>query len=426
MIERYSLPEMENLWSDQTKFEKMLEIEILACEALAKKGIITEKELDTLKKKAKVDIKDIRKKEKISHHETVAFLDSISGMISPSFKYLHFGLTSSDTLDTALSLVMRESLDLIVGQLKILRKNLLKQAKRNKDLVMIGRTHGAHGEPITLGLKFLNWVYEVERCLERLENTKETVSYGKISGSVGTYANVKPFVEKYVCKKLKIKSATISNQILQRDRHAEYVFSIAMVGNLLEKIAMEIRHLHRTEIGELGEPFSSKQKGSSSMPHKKNPIVCEQICGLSRVLRGNLVVAMENTPLWDERDISHSSAERVILPDSSTLVHYMLDRMNFVIENVVINKENIKRNLELTKGKIFSQALMLKLVSNGMEKGKAYDLIQSLSFEDTDDFINTVLEDRRGKGFLKEKDGKDLRDYSYYTKHVDEIFKRFE
>ncbi len=425
MIDRYSLPDMEKLWNDETRFKKMLDIEIYACEALVKERKMPQKELQNILKKAKIEVEDIQKREEVVHHETVAFLESISCMVGPSSsKYLHYGLTSSDALDTALSLVMRDSLDLIIKDTQLLRRNLLKKARKYKDLVVIGRTHGVHAEPMTLGLKFLNWVYEADRCIERLKSARESVSYGKISGSVGTYANVEPFVEKYVCRKLRLKPAKISSQILQRDIHSDYLYSITILGNLLERIAMEIRHLHRTEIQELCEPFSKGQKGSSSMPHKKNPILCERICGLARVLRGNLIIALEDTALWGERDMSHSSAERVILPDSSGLVYYMLKQMNFVIENVVVNKENIKKNLEMTKGDIFSQALMLRLLSKGIEKEKAYKLMQEISFK-SGNFVENVLGNKEVMGVLKKEEISDIEGYRYFTKNIEDIFERF-
>lgn len=425
MIDRYSVEEISELWSDEYRFGKMLEIEILVCEAWNKKKVISDSDLTRIKKNAKVNISDIRRREKNNHHETVAFVESISSKVGKGSRYIHSGLTSSDVLDTALSLAMRGSLDLIIGKLKIFKKALIQNGRKYKNLVMIGRTHGVHGEPITLGLKFLNWADEADRCLEKLDSTKETVSYGKISGSVGTYAHLSPSIEKYVCRKLKLKSASITNQILQRDRHTDYMYGLVSVGNLLEKIAMEIRHLHRTEIGELGEPFAKGQKGSSSMPHKKNPITCEKVCGLSRVLRGNLLTSLENTPLWNERDISHSSVERIILADSSHIAYHILENMFRVITDLVVNKEKISENLEKTKGNIHSQAVMLKLASKGVDKEKAYKITQSAAFKDEEDYLNSIMNDKRVEGILNENDFEDLKDYSYYTKYVDQIFKRF-
>lgn len=425
MIERYSLSPLKELWEDQYRFNRMLDIEIKVCEILSKNGKIPLNDLKNIKKNSLIDIEDIRKKESICRHETIAFIQSVSERIGESSKYFHFGLTSSDVLDTALSLVMRDSLNMILSDAKKLKKIVFVKAKKYKDLVIIGRTHGMHAEPTTLGLKLLVWVYQLERDIERLEFSLEEISFGKISGSVGTYAQINPSIEKYVCKELGLNQSKISTQILQRDRHAQYLFSLSMLGNTLERIGIEIRNLHRTEIGELTEPFENNQKGSSSMPHKKNPILCERICGLARVLRGNALVGMENIPLWHERDMSHSSAERIVLADSSCLAHFMLNEMIYIIRNLGISEENIKKNLELSKGKIFSQSLMLKLVSKGMNKEKAYDLMQKMSFE-SDDFIKTIKKTDIFKKYLNNKDLEELLNYTYYTKHVDKIFKRFE
>jgi len=425
MIDRYSLSPIKELWEDDYRFNKMLEIEIKVCEKLCKDGVIPIKDFENIKKKASIDIKDIQRKESTCRHETIAFIQSVSEKIGESSKYFHFGLTSSDVLDTALSLVMRDSLEIILKNTDRLRKEVLKKAKRYSEVVILGRTHGMHAEPTTVGLKFLIWVYQLERDIERLKSSLEIISYGKISGSVGTYAQIKPSIEKYVCKELGLKSPKISTQILQRDRHAQYLFSLSMLGNTFEKIATEIRHLHRTEIGELFEPFEENQKGSSSMPHKRNPILSERICGLSRVLRGNCLVGMENIPLWHERDMSHSSAERIVLADSTCLTHFMLNDMLFIIKNMSISKENIKKNLELSKGKIFSQSLMLKLVSKGMEKERAYDLVQKVSFE-SEDFLKSIQKIGVVNEYLSKNDLEEIFNYGYYTKHVEEIFKRFE
>lgn len=425
MIDRYVLPEMKGIWDDKYQFERMLDIEILVCEKLNLDGVIPIKDLLSIKKKASVDLKDIRKKELITKHETVAFVESVSGKIGKSSKYFHYGLTSSDLLDTSLSLILRDSLNIIIKDIEQLRKEIFKKAKKYKKVVVIGRTHGVHAEPTTLGLKFLTWYYQLERDLDRLQNAYEMISYGKISGSVGTYAQINPSVEEYVCKKLKLKPAKISTQILQRDRHAQYLTSLAILGSTMEKIAFEIRNLHRTEIGEMFEPFSTGQKGSSSMPHKKNPILCERICGLSRVLRGNALVGLENISLWHERDMSHSSAERIVLADSSCLVDFMLNDLIYIVNNLEISESNIKKNLEISKGKIFSQSLMLKLVSKGMEKQKAYELVQKVSFEDNN-FEKAISTLPVVKKLLSKEELSDIFSYNYYTKYVDTIFRRFE
>jgi len=425
MIERYCLSPMKELWEDEYKFKRMLDIELKACEAWSKKGFISESDLKEILTKGKVDIKDIRKREEKSRHETVAFVESVATKIGKSGKYLHYGLTSSDVLDTAQSLIMRDSLLIVIKETKNLKKILIKKARKYKNLVMIGRTHGVHAEPTTLGLKLLLWVYELERDLDRLEAGLKNISTGKISGSVGTYSQVLPFVERYVCKELKLSPSKVSSQILQRDRYAEYLFVIAMLGNTLEKIALEIRHLHRTEVGEIMEPFEFGQKGSSSMPHKKNPILSERICGLARVLRGNLGISMENTSLWHERDMSHSSNERIILPDSSCLIHFMLLDIEYIISNMVVNEMNIQRNLSLSEGKIFSQTLMLKLVEKGMEKEEAYKLMQDLSLNWEGKFVDIVKRNSNIKKYLSENEIEKACTYEYYTRHISDIFRRF-
>lgn len=426
MVDRYTLSPLKEIWTDQYKFQKMLDVEIAVCEGWNKKGLIPDKDLEIIQKKAKIDLVDIRELEKTTKHETVAFVESVTKKIGKSGKYLHYGVTSSDILDTAQSLQIVDSLKEIIISTKSFHKLLFKKAKKYKSQIMMGRSHGMHAEPITLGLKFLLWHYEIERDIQRLENSLESISYGKISGSVGTYSQIDPDIEKYVCKKLNLKPSKISTQILQRDMYCDVIYSITILGNTLEKIAFEIRHLHRTEIDEIREAFSKGQKGSSSMPHKKNPILCERICGLARVLRGNLLVSMENTALWHERDMSHSSAERIILPDSLCLIHFMLNDMDCVIENLVVNTENIEKNLNIEKGRIFSQTVMLNLVSKGMDKTKAYELIQSISFEKDDNFLELLCENRDIAKYLNKKEIEDICNFDYYTKNVNTIFKRFE
>ncbi len=426
MIDRYTLSPLREIWSDEYRFQAMLNVEIAVCEAWSKKGKINNDDLRNIKQKAKIDISDIRKREEESKHETIAFVESITNKVGKSSRYLHYGITSSDILDTAQSLQIIKSLEVILKDTKILRKVLFTKAKKYKKQIMMGRTHGVHAEPITLGLKFLLWVYEIDRDIERLEMSLKNISYGKISGSVGTYAHVDPYVEKFVCKKLKLKYAKVSSQILQRDRYCDVLYSISTVGNTLEKIAFEIRHLHRTEIGELKEPFEDGQKGSSSMPHKKNPILCERICGLARVLRGNLIVGMENTSLWGERDMSHSSAERFIIPDSLCTVHFMLNDMSFVLRNLKVNSEKMRENINLEKDNYLSQTLMLYLVSKGMEKRKAYKLIQKISFDNENDIIASLLSHKGILKYTNEKELNRLCNLDYYTRYVDEIFRRFD
>lgn len=425
MIDRYSLSPLKEIWSDEYKFEKMLEIEIAICEAWSRKGLIPKQDLENIKSKAKIDLRDIREKEETSRHETVAFVESVASKIGKSGKYLHFGVTSSDILDTGQAMQVRDSLKEILKNTKNFKNILSKKAKEYKNLLIMGRTHGMHAEPITLGFKFLVWSYEIERDISRIERALESISYGKVSGSVGIYTHLDPDIEEYVCKKLKLKPSKASTQILQRDRYCDVIYSVTILGNTLEKIATEIRHLHRTEVNEVKEAFAQGQKGSSSMPHKKNPIVCERICGQSRVLRGNLMVAMENTNLWHERDMSHSSAERIIVPDSLCLIHFMLNDMSFIIKDLVVNKEDIEKNLHIEKDKIYSQNLMLHLVEKGMDKQEAYNLIQDFSFKKGEDFLNSLKENSVIKKYLSSEEIENLCTLSYYTRNIDVIFRRF-
>ena len=426
MIDRYSLSPLKDIWSDKYKFEKMLDVEIAICEAWNKEGLIPEQDLKNIKNKAKIDLKDIREREKTSRHETVAFVESVSSKIGDSGKYLHFGVTSSDILDTAQSIQIRDSLEEILKDTKSFKNILLKNAREYKDLIIMGRTHGMHAEPITLGFKFLVWLYEIERDTIRIERAIESISYGKISGSVGTYSHLEPSIEKFVCKKLNLKPSKVSTQILQRDRYCDVMYSVAILGNTLERIATEIRHLHRTEINEIKEAFAKGQKGSSSMPHKRNPIVCERICGQARVLRGNLMIAMENTNLWHERDMSHSSAERIILPDSLILIHFMLNDMTTIINDLVVNREDIDRNLHIEGESIFSQNIMLYLVKKGMKKEDAYSLVQELSFKENKDLIKSLKNNSSLKEYISSKEIEEIGSFSYYTRNIDKIFKRFE
>ncbi|MBU1888223.1 MAG: adenylosuccinate lyase, partial [Candidatus Omnitrophica bacterium] len=323
MIPRYSRPIMAGIWSDENKFQKMLDIEILACEAMSNLGKVPKKELQKIKSKARFNVKRIEKIEQKTRHDVIAFLHNIAEHVGPASRFVHQGLTSSDVLDTALSVMMKEAAGILLEDLKKLSVELRKKAKKYKYTIMVGRSHGVHAEPTTFGLKIALFYDEINRCIERIERAGDVISYGKISGPVGTYSNIEPYVETYVCKKLGLKPANISTQILQRDHHADYLSQIALVGATLEKMAVEIRNLQKTELREVEEPFSKGQKGSSAMPHKRNPVLCERITGLARVLRANAGVAIENVALWHERDISHSSAERIIIPDSTILLDYM-------------------------------------------------------------------------------------------------------
>ncbi len=376
MIERYTLPEIGKIWQDENKYRIWLEIEILACEAQAKLGNIPFKAVEEIRKKARFDVKRIQEIESIVHHDVIAFLTNVAEFVGPNSRYIHYGMTSSDVLDTCLAVQMKQAGELILAQLKKLRDILKERSLKYKDLVMVGRTHGIHAEPITFGLKLALWYSDTLRNIERLEKAISTIAVGQISGAVGTYDHLAPQVEAYVCEKLGLKPASISTQIIQRDRHAEVLNTLALIGACLEKIAIEIRHLQKTEVLEVEEPFEKGQKGSSAMPHKKNPIICERISGLARLLRGYATTAMENIALWHERDISHSSVERVIIPDATIILYYMLDKTIQVISGLVVHPDNMLKNLNLTNGLIFSQPVLLSLIEKGITREEAYKLVQ--------------------------------------------------
>ncbi|MFA5388547.1 MAG: adenylosuccinate lyase [Candidatus Omnitrophota bacterium] len=427
MIPRYSLPRMSAIWSEQNKFQKMLDVEILACEALTNLGKIPQKELKKIKSKAKFDVKRIEEIEKTTRHDVIAFLHNIAEYIGDSSRFVHQGLTSSDVLDTGLSVMMKESADIILEDLKALKEELRKKADKYKYTIMAGRSHGVHAEPTTFGLKMALFFDEINRDIIRIERARDIISVGKISGPVGTYSNIEPYVEGYVCKKLGLMPANISTQVLQRDRHAEYLSEIAIVGATLEKIAVEFRNLQKTEVREVEEPFGKGQKGSSAMPHKRNPVMCERITGLARVLRSNALIAMENITLWHERDISHSSAERIIIPDSSILLDYMLNQMIEIVKGLLVYPENMKANLYKTKGLVFSARILVELEKKGVERRKAYDIIQRCAmkvWEKGVDFKDTLKKDPDFMKFVKHRELEDLFDIEYYTKHVNTIFKK--
>jgi len=427
MIERYTLPQMSGVWSEQNKFNIMLKIEVLACEALSKLKIIPKADLFQIKKKARINVDRIKEIEKKTNHDMVSFVMNISENVGDAAKYVHFGLTSSDVVDTTFSVMMTEGMDIILKDSSNLLKAFRLSAKKYKNTIMIGRSHGIHAEPITFGLKMALFYEETKRNIERLKRAREVIAYGKLSGSVGTHANVDPFVQDYVCKKLSLKPAKVSSQILQRDRHAEYLNAIALMGTSLEKFATEFRALQRTEIGEVQEYFSKTQKGSSSMPHKKNPIMFERICGLARILRGNALASMENVPLWHERDISHSSVERVIIPDSTILLNYMLTKMTNLVNKLVVNEDRMKANLNKTKGIIFSQRMLLELVKRGLTRVEAYDIVQTAALnmkEEGIDFEEALKNNKKIRNVMGPKAIEECFDLSYHTKNVDKIFKK--
>jgi len=427
MIERYITPKMRFLWSDQNKFQKWLDIEILACEAMARGGIIPKSALSKIKRKAKFDVKRIAKIEEKTKHDVVAFLTNVAENVGTESRYIHFGLTSSDILDTSLSLLMREAGELILQDLEKLSQSVKKRAFKFKHTPMIGRTHGVHAEPITLGLKFALWFAELQRHIQRLKKAIVAISVGKISGAVGTFSNLDPKVEEYVCKKLKLKPAPISSQIIQRDRHAEFLTILALIASSVEKFATEIRSLQRTEILELEESFAKGQKGSSAMPHKRNPITCERLCGLARLVRTNAQASFENITLWHERDISHSSVERVIIPDSTILVDYMLIQFSRIMENLLVYPENMMANLNRTKGMIFSGRVLLELSKKTRSKEEAYQIVQDnamKAWRENRSFNELIRNNKKVKRYLSKQKIEDCFSLNHYLKHVDYIFKR--
>jgi len=427
MINRYSLPEMSGIWQDENKFRIMLEIEILACEAHARLGRIPEAAVQRIRKKARFNLKQILKIEEKTQHDIVAFVTNVSQYIGPDAQYLHIGLTSSDLLDTTLDVQLKQASDILLVDLEKLQKTLSFAAQKYKDTVCIGRTHGVHAEPMTFGLKLALWFDETRRNIERMRSAKEAISYGKISGAVGTYSNIDPQVENYICKKLGLKPVNVATQVIQRDVYAQYLSTLAIIAASLEKFALEIRHLQRTEVLEAEEPFAKGQKGSSAMPHKRNPVVCERICGLARILRANSLVGMENVALWHERDISHSSAERVILPDSTILLDYMLNKFIKVVEGLLVYPENMLVNLLKTKGLIFSQRTLLALMDKGLNRPRAYDLVQRtamLTWKGRKDFKTNLLEDPEVKKYLSAKDLDRVFNLNFYLRHVNLIFRK--
>jgi len=427
MIPRYTLPEISRIWEDENKFKIWLEIEILACEAQAELGMIPKAAVAEIRQKARFDVQKILQIEETVQHDVIAFLTNVAEYVGPSARYIHFGMTSSDILDTTLALQMKQAGELILKKLDEMKVVLASQAVKYKDTVMVGRTHGIHAEPITFGLKLALWYSDTLRNVERLKNAVETVSVGQVSGAVGTYDHLDPKVEEYVCRKLGLKADPISTQIIQRDRHADYMNSLALIGSNLEKIATEIRHLQKTEVLEVEEPFGKGQKGSSAMPHKKNPIICERITGMARLLRGFTITAMENIALWHERDISHSSVERVIIPDATITLYYMLQKTIQILKGMVIYPDNMKKNLEKTQGLIFSQPVLLKLIEKGVSRELAYQLVQKnamMVWQEGRDFVEILKNDPELKKYLSPEEIDRICNLEYRLKNVNYIFKR--
>lgn len=427
MIERYTRPEMGFIWTLENRYCKFLEIEIAVCHALAQKGIIPSQAALSIQKNATFTVERIMEIEKSTRHDVVAFTRCVAESLGGESRYFHYGLTSYDVVDTALSLLLRQAAHLIREGLDNLIATIQEQAIKNRDVIMMGRTHGVHAEPITLGLKFALWWDELKRHRKRLENATESVSYGKISGAVGTYAHLDPEIEKIVCSNLNLKPAPISTQILQRDSHGEFLSTLALLASSLDKFAVEVRSLQKTEVREIEEPFYTGQKGSSAMPHKRNPVSCEQISGLARLVRANAGVGLENIPLWHERDISHSSAERVVLPDSTILVDYMLHQMNRIIYGLHIYPDNMQRNLEKSGGLVYSQNVLLALVEKGLSREEAYDLVQKYAMQSWEkglSFKQLLEGDQQVSSRLNTAELSTCFDPKHNLRHVPGIFQR--
>lgn len=427
VIPRYSRPEMSALWTADARYGAWLRVEIAVCEEQARRGEIPKRALRTIKKKARFDAARIDVIEKKVKHDVIAFLTNVAESVGPEARYIHLGLTSSDILDTALALQLKAASDLLLADIDALKKVLRKRALEHKQTVMIGRSHGMHAEPITFGLKLALWYAEMERHRERLGRAREDVAVGKLSGAVGTFAYLDPAVETAVLERLGLTAEPVASQVVQRDRHAAFFGTLALVGASIERIAVEIRHLQRTEVAEVEEFFSEGQKGSSAMPHKRNPIASENLSGLARVLRGNAQAALENVPLWHERDISHSSVERIIGPDSTILLDFMLARLTRLIERLVVYPERMKRNLEITRGLVFSQRVLLELARHGASREDAYEWVQRNAIraqKDGEDFIDLLLKDRDVARVLRPAELRACFDLKDHLKHVNTLLGR--
>jgi adenylosuccinate lyase len=426
MIERYSRPEMKRVWSDENKFSKWLEVEIAVCDAWAELGAIPRSAIPKIKL-AKCNLKRMEEILSTTHHDMTAFLGAVAESLGEESRFIHLGLTSSDVMDTALSLQLVEAADIMMQDIKELTAVLAQRAIEHKYTVMMGRTHGIHAEPTSFGLKLAVWIDEMRRHLQRLIEAKKAIAVGKISGAVGTYATVPPEIEQKACRRLRLAPAPISNQILQRDRHAHFVTTLAIIAGSLEKFATEIRGLQRTEVREVEEPFSASQTGSSAMPHKRNPELCERVSGLARLVRGYALTSMENITLWHERDISHSSNERVILPDACLVLDYTLALFTLVIKRLQVYPHRMKKNLDLTRGLVFSQRVMLALIDKGLRRQEAYELVQKnamKAWKGNKNFLALLKADPEVTGTILPEELEKLFDYQYYLQYVDEIFQR--
>lgn len=427
MINRYSRKEMRDIWSDENKFKSWLEVELFSSEAFSELGIIPREDVKNLRENSKINLERIYELEKETFHDVIAFTRSLSESLGDEKKWIHYGLTSTDVVDTAYGYILKQVNEIIKNDILKFLDILKSKAIEYKNTPCIGRTHGVHADITCFGLKFALWYDEMKRNFQRFEIAARDVEVGKISGAVGTFANTDPFVQDYVCEKLGIQSSNISTQTLQRDRHANYISTIALIGSTLEKIAIEIRHLQRTEVREVEEAFAKGQKGSSAMPHKRNPISSENISGCARVLRGYMISSFENISLWHERDISHSSVERIILPDATSLIDYMLNRFSKVLENLVVFEDNMMKNIYRTNGVIFSQRILTKLIDKGLSREKAYDMVQPLSMDswkNDKDFKNILLENSEITKYLSESEIQESFSLDFHLKNVEKILER--
>lgn len=427
MIARYTLPEMAAVWSLENKFQKWLDVEIAVCEVHGEDGTIPAEAVDEIKAKAAFTVERINEIEKTTDHDVIAFTTNLAENIGESARFVHYGLTSSDVVDTANALLLRESCDILLGKIDAMMPVLKRRAYEFKDTPQIGRTHGIHAEPTSFGLVWALWYSEMQRNRERLERAKEAVSVGKISGAVGAFAHLSPDVEERVCSRLGIRAADVSTQVIQRDRYAEYLSVLALIASTLEKIALQVRHWQRTEVREAQEAFKKGQKGSSAMPHKRNPILSERICGMARTVRANSVVGLENVALWHERDISHSSAERIVLPDSSATLDYMLAKATSLLDTLVVFPENMLKNLDLTRGLVFSGQLMLALTQNGVSREDAYVYTQRNAMKAWDeggDYKELVMKDADISSRLSQEEIARVFDLKHYLRNVEKVFER--
>lgn len=427
MLERYTRPEMGAIWTDKNRYQAWLEVEILADEAWAELGEIPKKDVEKIRANATFDITRILEIEEQTRHDVVAFTRAVSESLGKERKWVHYGLTSTDVVDTAYGYLLKQANDILRKDLQNFLEIIGNKAKEHKNTVCMGRTHGVHAEPTTFGLKLATWYSEMKRNIERFEHAAKGVEAGKISGAVGTFANIPPFIEEFVCDNLGIRPQEISTQVLPRDLHAEYFASMGLIATSIERFATEIRSLQKSETREVEEYFAKGQKGSSAMPHKRNPIGSENMCGLARVIRGHMLTAYEDVPLWHERDISHSSAERIIVPDTTILLNYMLNRFGNIVKNLTVFPENMKRNMDATFGLIYSQRVMLKLIDKGMTREEAYDLVQpktSFAWDHQTSFRPLLEEDDKITSILSKAELDDAFDYHYHLKNVDAIFKR--